>query len=247
MGLLDRLFGKAGAKPASPRARTAGGQAAAGPSTRGASPAQAVRKELVRVSVRETLLHNGIPGQWIRAEPLTTSTPGREAGVHVRLVVQHWDARLMHHAVALQEHVEKRILAVDPLAEQWLMGLSWQFDLDDVSRLPPMPHPGSWTAPVEPARPNPSTATPAPDAAQAGVISGPTRIQNPGEDRRKALERMLSERDADFRREEKDGHGFSKTEPMGFEKTQPMSELDKAGAPAQPDATDPTRRPPRAS
>jgi hypothetical protein len=267
MGLMDRLFGKAAAKPAAQRAGPASVQAYGGaPSTLGASSPQTVRKELVRVSVREALLHNGIPAAWIRAEPLTTSAPGREAGVHVRLVVLHWDARLMHHAVALQEYVEKRIVALDPQADEWLMGLSWQFALEDVSRCPPLPHPGSWTAAGD-FRPDTAAASPAPavqpaPAAQgtADVISGPTRIQQSGEDKRKALERMLSERDADFHKEESDGSGFSKTEPMGFEKTQPMTAYDKAQAfektqpvpsqqfdktqPVQFDKTQPIKRPP---
>ena len=241
MGLMDRLFGKAAAKPAAPRAASSV-QNSVGPSTRGGGGTpQSIRKELVRVTVRETLLHNGIPSAWIRADPLTTSAPGRDAGVHVRLVVKHWDARLMHHSVALQEHVEKRILALDPQAEHWLMGLSWQFDLEDVSHCPPLPHPGSWTAPADAPRAEQRFAPqPEPAAASGDVISGPTRIgqSDPSEDRRKALERMMSERDADFRRDE--GGDFSKTQPMGFEKTRPMSGFDKLAA---PDPAPANRRP----
>jgi hypothetical protein len=243
MGFMDRLLGKP-AKPASSRPGPSSGQAG-GPSTRGPSSPQTIRKELVRVSVRDTLLHNGIPAAWVRADPLTTSAPGRETGVHVRLVVQHWDARLMQCAVALQEHVEKRILALDPAAENWLMGLSWQFDLEDVSHCPPLPHPGSWTSPGDAPRSQQRFA-PQPEPAVAGgdVISGPTRIvasEPPGQDRRKALERMMSERDADFRRD--DGGDFSKTQPMGFEKTRPMSGFDKL-APAAPDPAPANSRPP---
>ena len=243
MGFIDRLLGRSPARPASSRSGAAGAQAAAGPSTRGSSSPQSVRKELVRVSVRDTLLHNGIPAAWIRADPLTISAPGRETGVHVRLVVQHWDARLMQCAVALQEHVEKRILSLDPEAEKWLMGLSWQFDLEDVSHCPPLPHPGSWTSSGEAPRAQPGmTFQPAPHSAD--VISGPTRIGQSGpegEDRRKALERMMSERDADFGRDE--AGGFSKTQPMGFEKTRPMSGFDKLPAGAAEQAT-PDRKTP---
>ena len=243
MGFMDRLLGKP-AKPASSRPGPAGAQAG-GPSTRGPSSPQTVRKELVRVSVRDTLLHNGIPAAWVRADPLTTSAPGRETGVHVRLVVQHWDTRLMQCAVALQEHVEKRILSLDPAAENWLMGLSWQFDLEDVSHCPPLPHPGSWTSPTGAPRSEQRFAPqPEPETASADVISGPTRIgqsEPAGEDRRKALERMMSERDADFRRDE--GGDFSKTQPMGFEKTRPMSGFDKLAATA-PDPAPSNRRPP---
>lgn len=235
MGLMDRLFGRSAAKPGAQRTGPSSQQPGA-PSTRSPNSPQTVRKELVRVSVRDTLLHHGIPASWMRADPLTTSAPGRDMGVHVRLVVQHWDSRLMQHSVAIQEHVEKRILSLDPQAERWLMGLSWQFDLKDTSRCPPMPHPGSWTAPdADAARAAPSaTAARAPQREPDGadVITGPTRIQQPaGDDKRKALERMLGERDADFAKG--DGDGFSSTQPMGFEKTQPMPAFDKA-APAAP-------------
>ena len=261
MGLMDRLFGNSASKSAAQRAGPASVQPAAAASTRGPGTQQSVRKELVRVSVRDSLLHNGIPANWIRAEPLTTAIPGRDAGIHVRLVVQHWDARLMHHAVALQEYVEKRVLAMDPQADQWMMGLSWQFALEDVSRCPPLPHPGSWTSPDASQQASaPAASSQAPDG-NADVISGPTRIQQSGEDKRRELERMLSERDADFN-SEADGSGFSKTQPMGFEKTQPMSayqgaafdktqpvqspQFDKT-QPVQFDKTQPVKRPPSGS
>lgn len=225
MGFMDRLLGrdKPAPAPTAARAAPAGAQHAA--STRGAANSpQSIRKELVRVCTREALLHNGIPADWIKAEPLTTAQAGRESGVHVRLVVQHWDPRLMLHAVALQEVIEKRVLALDPQAEQWLMGMSWQFALRDVSQCPPMPHPGSWTQ--QPPELTPET-TPGPIPvvadASADVISGPTRIrsQQGNPDARKELERMLGERDADFRKDSDDS-GFGKTQPMGFDKTQPM-------------------------
>lgn len=257
MGLMDRLFGSAAAPRAAQRSGPASVQPGA-PSTQGVSSPQTVRKELVRVAVRDTLLHSGIPAAWIRAEPLTTAAPGREAGVHVRLVVQHWDVRLMQHAVALQDHLEKRLAALDPQAEEWLMGLSWQFALEDASACPPLPHPGSWTSsaghpPAADSAAVPGSAPAAPVAGgNADVISGPTRIQKSGDDKRRELERMLSERDADFNREESDGSGFSKTEPMGFEKTQPMTAYEKTQAfdktqPVQFDKTQPLRRPPSGS
>ncbi|TFZ02293.1 hypothetical protein EZ313_13555 [Ramlibacter henchirensis] len=233
MGLMDRLFGRTPAASSAQRAGPSSAQPSVGPSTRGANSPQAIRKELVRVSVRDTLLHNGIPATWLRAEPLTTSAPGRDVGVHVRLVVQHWDERLMQHAVALQEHVQKRIVSLDPLAERWLMGLSWQFDLEDVSSCPPLPHPGSWTAsPAAVKKAEPAAkAQPQPGA---DVITGPTRIQHAGEDKRKALERILSERDADFKRQESDGSEFGKTQPMGFEKTAPATlQKTEPGQPAR--------------
>ena len=164
MSLFQRVFGRPArpvAKPAPVPARASQSAVGGQPSTRsGSNSAQSVRKELVRVSTRDMLLHNGIPTDWVRAEPLTTAVTGREPGLHVRLVVLHWDPRLMVHAVALQQNLVKRVQTLDPQAEQWLMGVSWQFQLDDASHCPALPHPGSWTAPDAQAAPetHPHTA-----------------------------------------------------------------------------------------
>jgi hypothetical protein len=221
MGFLQRIFGSGGSQSKGSAARAAQSANSQGhsPSTRGAANSpQSVRKELVRVSARDTLLHTGIPSGWVRADPLTTAAPGREPGVHVRLVVLHWDPRLMIHAVALQQNLEKRIHSMDPLAGQWLMGVSWQFSMADDSTCPPLPHPGSWTSPP----PNLFVAD-APPAYRGGdtmpgnadVISGPTRISNgdASVDPRAELERMLSERDADFKKKD-GGSSFEATQPM---------------------------------
>ena len=220
MSFLNRIFGRTASKPAS--AKPAGGRAAPTsvsphqPSTRGgANSAQSVRKELIRVVTRDTLMHNGIPAHWIRADGLTTAVPNREPGVHIRLCVLHWDSRLMLHSVALQQNLEKRIHALDPMAEQWLMGISWQFVLKDDADCPPLPHPGSWTAPPPEAEDTDAAPMTTPGGS-ADVISGPTRIQTPqgAHDPRAELERMLSERDADFHKRGEDGSGFEKTQPI---------------------------------
>jgi hypothetical protein len=217
MGFLQRIFGGSQAPAGASRAPQAGHSQGHAPSTRGAANSpQSVRKELIRVSARDTLRHTGIPAGWIRADPLTTASPGREPGVHVRLVVLHWDPRLMVHAVALQQSLEKRIHSMDPLAHQWLMGLSWQFSLADDSACPPLPHPGSWTSPP----PSMTTTASIPRAGgdtmpgNADVISGPTRIANgdASTNPRAELERMLSERDADFKKD--GGSSFEATQPM---------------------------------
>lgn len=217
MGFMDRLMGKPAAKGAAsqPAART-GPRSHSHPSTLGAaSSPQSVRKELVRVAARDTLHHNGIPADWIRVEPLTMAAPSREPGVHVRLVVLHWDPRLMLHAISLQENLAKRIVVLDPLCERWLMGVSWQFDLKHDPGLPPLPHPGSWTAPppkVE-APVAPKVEVEAGDQG-ADVISGPTRIGKTSSEAKRDLERLLGERDADFQKS--DHGGFERTQPMKF-------------------------------
>jgi hypothetical protein len=213
MSFMDRLLGRPEPKPAkaAQQAPRQGQQQHSQPSTQNAANSpQSVRKELVRVAGRDTLQHNGIPSEWVRVEPLTMAAPGREPGLHVRIVVLHWDPRLMLHAVALQQNLVKRIALLDPECNKWLMGASWQFDLKDDSDCPPLPHPGSWTAPP----PDLSHVTsPMPVGGVADVIEGPTRIPKET-NAREDLERMLAERDKDFQKS--DHGGFEKTQPMKF-------------------------------
>lgn len=214
MGFMDRLMGRPPAKAAAYQASRMGPGSNSHPSTQGApaSP-QSVRKELVRVAARDTLHHNGIPADWIRVEPLTMSAPNREPGVHVRLVVLHWDPRLMLHAISLQDNLSRRITVLDPLCDRWLMGVSWQFALKQQPEFPPLPHPGSWTSPAPTPAPEPAAIAADGDHG-ADVISGPTRIGKSGAEARRDLERMLGERDADFQKS--DHGGFERTQPMKF-------------------------------
>jgi hypothetical protein len=109
---------------------------------------QAVRKELLRLVLRETLKYNGFPGTWITADALVATSSRRESGIHVRLAVKHWDARFPQYAVAFQHNFESRLLTLDPLAGNWLMGISWQYDLPMDAQWPDLPPPTTWTGPV---------------------------------------------------------------------------------------------------
>jgi hypothetical protein len=165
-----------------------------------------IRKDLLRMVLRETMIRNGIPVAWVDADMLrTTGRGGRDTGIHVRLLMHHWDPRLLVHGVAFENNFCKRVVAMDPLATNWLMGVSWQYALEDQSSCPALPHPGSWTAmPVEHA-----TAS---VVAQAGgdVIAGPVTIEKSGDQVKADLERMLSVRDTRKRPPE----DFADTQPF---------------------------------
>ena len=168
------------------------------------------RRELLRVVLRDTLNRHGIPTNWLTAELLTTTSRTGERGIHWRLVVKHWDPRLLEHSVALQNALVKRVLTFDPLAVSWLNGVSWQMALDDDSMCPPLPPPPTWTMNQR--------ATASAQAAPSGdVIEGPVRIgAEPGQNDVKAeLEELLKIRDEDFRRHATEGTAaqFATTEP----------------------------------
>lgn len=180
------------------------------------------RKELLKTVLRETLVHNGIPLQWIAADMLRTTNGRREQGLHMRLLVRHWHPQLLLCGVALEQNFHRRLLAAEPEAEHWLMGVSWQYAMDNVEACPPLPHPGSWTAPADDAN-----TAPSPLAAQPGVggdfIAGSARFPAAG-GKRAELERMLAERDAASTRAGNTADSFAATQPLpdSFAATQPM-------------------------
>ena len=215
-GTLGRLLGKS--QPARP---SKGGSSRPPASSqqfelsRDSTTSQhAVRKELLKVVLRETLQRNGIPESWLSADLLrTNSARQREQGIHVRMLVRQWEPRLMLHGVALEQEFQKRLLTLDPLAINWLMGFSWQFALSDSSRCPPMPHPGSWTSPPagdsQPGEDKPTTIA-------GDIIEGPVVIPQTQEDVRADLERLLALRDEDLKRHGQNDNGFAPTRPVQF-------------------------------
>ena len=144
MSFLKRMFASSD-RPASQPAPHSVPASALG--TKGPlSQENSSRRELLRLVLRDTLNRTGIPTSWIGADLLAATSRGREPGIHLRLLLKHWDPRLMMHGIAFENAYKKRVLTLDPLAERWLLGISWQYSLDDESGCPAMPHPGIWTS-----------------------------------------------------------------------------------------------------
>lgn len=110
----------------------------------------AIRRELLRIVLRDTLQSSGIPAAWVGAEALAVAGDAGQGSVQVHLLLRHWEPRVLIHAHALQESFRQNVLALDPQAAQWLTGISWQLALPDASVCPPLPPASSWTG--QPAR-----------------------------------------------------------------------------------------------
>jgi hypothetical protein len=193
MNLFARLFGSTGG--------AAGHSQLHDQSSHNASASQnATRRELLRVVLRDTLGENGIPAAWIGAEMLRASGQGREPGVHLRLLIRHWEPRLLPYTVALQNSLQGRLLAFDPTASGWFAGISWQYALEGEPVCPDMPAPSTWAVPAA------GQAAPAP--------------ARPHADPRAELQRLFAARDAKLKRYA-DATGVPDT-PPNFEATQPM-------------------------
>lgn len=109
-------------------------------------PKGTIRRELLRIVLRDTLQRTGIPTAWVGAEALAVVGDADHGGVHVRLLLRHWEPRVLIHAFALQESFRRNVLALDPQAAQWLTGISWQLALPDPSVCPHLPNPATWTS-----------------------------------------------------------------------------------------------------
>src|SRR5262245_46076914 len=86
----------------------------------------AMRKDLLKLVLRETLTRAGIPQVWVGADLLRTTGPKREHGIHVRFLVRQWEPRLVQHGPALEREFAQRLSMLDPQSSAWLMGFSWQ-------------------------------------------------------------------------------------------------------------------------
>jgi hypothetical protein len=220
MGFFARLFGVKPAVDTVPDQEFALSQQLSQQSVPANNPpgSQAAnRRELLRVVLRDTLNRHGIPTAWIVGQTLVATSRGREQGIHWRLVVKHWDPRLPTHMVGIQNHLIKRAMSFDPMASTWLVGIAWQFVLEDESACPELPHPGIWTS--VPNTPAPVRAPITPLGGSGDVIEGPIRIRDQPaaeidehvDSAREDLERLFAIRDADMRRHSQDN---DVTQPM---------------------------------
>ena len=214
MGMFDSLLGRKPA-PAAAKRRSSPAPSTQYDSqlTQAGSTSQSVRKDLLKVVLRETLTRNGIPPTWLSADMLRTTSPSRrDTGLHVRFLVRHWDPRLLEHAVAFEADFTERLQLLDPLAHNWLMGFSWQVTVEDKSVCPALPHPATWTAPPPPSAPAPLAAQP---SSFGDVIAGPTPLEGskPLDDVRADLEALLALRDADIRKHSGGERAYAPTRP----------------------------------
>jgi hypothetical protein len=141
MQLMKRMFGRApgtGLGPESAQFRESE------PTTE--SDRSAPRRELVHVVLRDSLRRHGIPSDWIECRILPVVTRSKKSGLHVQLIVRDGIDRLLTYVPAFQTSFMEEIARFDPRANDWLLSLSWQFQLLSASAAQAMPDSQSWQA-----------------------------------------------------------------------------------------------------
>lgn len=85
-----------------------------------------MRGQLIHVLLRDVIRRHGLPPHWIECQILQVASRRRGPGMSVRLIIKHWDARLMQHLMAFQKAFQTDVERFEPKASQWLHGISWQ-------------------------------------------------------------------------------------------------------------------------
>ncbi len=143
MDLIKRLFG--GAKTPHPAVppRPDGRPDSRTP----AADSQSIKRlELVRMLTRDMQRITGIPDGWIDSQVLLELGQSGQTLVHLRLIVRHWDERLLKYAVAFQRRLREEVERYEPEARQWLLSITWQYEVGTQCPYLTMPEAASWTA-----------------------------------------------------------------------------------------------------
>ena len=191
----------------------------------------ATRRQLVQVLLRDVLRRSGIPPAWIDCQMLLVSSRTKGHGMYVRLVLKHWDHRLMNYTSAFQQALMTDIERFEPKALQWLHGVSWQLEMGESCPYTELPEKAFWLEPVNKPATYATTALqaiePAPvfdgagltgallapvNRVPAAATTGRPASDNPARE----LEQLFAIRDREL--EQLAAEGMT---PVGYEKTQP--------------------------
>ena len=172
-----------------------------------------MRRQLVQVLLRDLLRKHGLPGEWIDCHMLIVSSRTRGSGMFVRLVVRHWDDRLLNYACAFQKELVTDIKQFEPQAASWLLGVSWQLEVDDSCPYTTLPARDFWLEPKLQARPEATPEVkpePVPARVHADTQHEPVNAHE--------LEKLFAIRDQELSAQA--GHGLV---AAGYQKTQPAA------------------------
>lgn len=139
MGLMDRILGGKGkGKPSQFQ------ESRAPTSLEKTKSSNAPRRELVQLTLRETMRRHGIPGDWIDCRTLSVLTKHHRSGMHVQFLVRKADHQILPWLHAFQESFWEQVLRTDPGARDWLFSVGWEFYGKPEQGFHRMPGAGAW-------------------------------------------------------------------------------------------------------
>jgi hypothetical protein len=104
----------------------------------------APRRELVQLTLRETMRRHGIPSDWIDCRTLSVLTKQHKSGMHVQFLVRKSDHQILPWLHAFQESFWEQILRTDNRAHDWLFSVGWEFYGKSQEGAAAIPGVGAW-------------------------------------------------------------------------------------------------------
>ena len=170
-----------------------------------------MRRQLIMVLLRDVLRRHGIPQQWIELQMMVVSSASRGSGLYVRLVLKHWDARMLNYAQAFQNELLTDIGRFEPKASEWLHGISWQFEMSTSCPYTTLPDKTFWQEPAQNQLPAAALVS-VKEAASAALPAKNTAENDTMED----LNQLFFIRDREI-------NGGAETDgPLEYETTRPL-------------------------
>ncbi|MBA2961346.1 MULTISPECIES: hypothetical protein [Ramlibacter] len=143
MGLLNKLFKSERAEPDSGPVSGTRFQESDDPDD-DAAEREAARRELVQLTLRDTMRRHAVPSDWIECRMLPVVNSKRRSGLHVQFVVKQGQASLLTYIPSFQSSLMAEIEKFDPRAWDWLLSISWQFAGITAKSGGALPEGGAW-------------------------------------------------------------------------------------------------------
>lgn len=103
-----------------------------------------IRRELIRVVLKDTLRAHGIPTNWLACEVIIITRPNDGHETHIHLVVLKWHEKLLRYADAFQRKLLLDLDRFDPSVDHSGYIVSWRFAADCGCPFKELPDPRTW-------------------------------------------------------------------------------------------------------
>lgn len=103
-----------------------------------------VRRELIRVVLKDTLRLHGVPFGLLACEVIIVARAPGEEELHIQLVIMKWNEQLLRYASALQQQLRLGLDRFDPSIDHSRYIFSWRLSPNCGCPFPFMPDPKSW-------------------------------------------------------------------------------------------------------
>ena len=104
-----------------------------------------VRRELIRVVLKNTLRLHGIAPEWLTCDVFSVPRAGGQDELHIQLVIKTWNEQLLRYAYAFEAQLRHELNRFDPSTDHSDCAVSWRFSSACRCPLQTMPEPAAWS------------------------------------------------------------------------------------------------------